>query len=334
MQGIDIESATNELTYAVEYPHDIIAVDADFVRPRMAAAYIVRCGDQAVIVETGTNHTVPHLLTVMQREGIAPEQVAYIMPTHVHLDHAGGVGSLMQHLPKAELLVHPRGLRHLVDPERLEQSSRKVYGDAMFERMYGSIIPAPAERTRAVEEGERVSVGGREFIFSDTPGHAKHHYCVWDETSQGWFSGDTFGLSYRELDTEGGSFIFPTTTPIHFDPQALRASIDKLMSRQPKYMYLTHFGRVEQPPILARQLLSGLDRLVAIAESAQQSHEAGTLDRQQRGDQLRADIRAWLRQALADHGWQGDDDAWNRLLEPDVELNAQGIEFWLDHRSN
>lgn len=320
----DADNAVQLMTYTQEYDHGVIAVDAAFVRPRMAAAYIVKCGSHAVIIETGTANTVAHIMKALERHEIAPDDVTYVMPTHVHLDHAGGAGRLLQLLPNAQLLIHERGLRHLIDPSRLERSARQVYGDETFDHLYGSLTPVAAERARAVLDGEVVTVDGRHFEFADTPGHAAHHYCVWDVTSCGWFSGDTFGISYRELDTEQGAYIFPTTTPIQFDPDAMRASIGKLMAREPRWMYLTHFGRVGEVSELSRKLLAGIDQLVALAEAAAQ-HPA-------RENYLHSEIRDWLRRDLAQHGWRVDDRQWQILMEPDIALNTQGLEYWLDHR--
>ena len=120
-----------------------------------------------------------------------------------------------------------------------------------------------------MQDGETARLGGRVLLFRDTPGHARHHFCVWDEATSGWFTGDTFGLSYRELDTARGPFIFPTTTPIQFDPVALSASIDLLLERRPQWMYLTHFGRIAVSAGLVAQLRAGLEALVAIAEQHQ-----------------------------------------------------------------
>lgn len=325
MNSTEKHKVVSTVTYAQEYDHGVIAVDAAMLRPRMATAYIVKCGDKAVIIECGTQHSVRHILTTLERHNIAYEQVAHIMPTHVHLDHAGGAGGLMEVLPNAELLVHERGLRHLVDPSRLEKSSRQVYGDEAFEQLYGAVIPVPADRSRTVKDGEVIQVDGRSFEFMDTPGHAKHHYCVWDETSKGWFTGDTFGLSYRELDTDRGAFIFPTTTPIQFDPDAMETSIQRMLSKAPEWMYLTHFGRVGQVQALGERLIAGLRQIVDIAEAAS--------DKENRAKALRHGLRTWLRDELKEHGWVGDSQQWKILLEPDLELNAQGIEFWLDHRS-
>ena len=208
------------------YPSNITAVDADFHRPRMAAAYIVRQGDRAAFIETGTRQTVPGLLAELHRQGLDREQLELVIVTHVHLDHAGGAGLLMQQLPNATLVAHPRGAPHMIDPARLEASVRRVYGDEEFDRTYGTLVPVPEGRVQIMEDGDELDLNGRKLTFMDSPGHARHHFCIWDETSRGWFTGDTFGLSYREFDTDRGAFIFPTTTPIEFDPSALHASVE------------------------------------------------------------------------------------------------------------
>lgn len=307
------------------YDGGVIAVDSGYHRPNMAACYLVESDASVAIVETGTNDSVPRLLKALEGRGWSPEDVRYVIVTHVHLDHAGGAGSLMAACPNATFLVHPRGARHMIDPSRLEASVRQVYGDEVFDRDYGTLIPIPEERTRIMENGETATLDGRKLRFADTPGHARHHFCVWDEATRGWFTGDTFGLSYRELDTERGAFIFPTTTPIQFDPGALKASIELLMERSPACMYLTHFGRVKETPRLAGELLQRVDELVAIAE-----HYS---DAEHRGKVIAAAMLDGLEDAARAHGVTLSSEAFRAVVEVDVQLNTQGLEFWLDHRT-
>ena len=243
-----------ECITALEYEHGIVAIDSGQVRPQMAACYLLETDTAVAVVETGNNHSTGRILSVLANRGRQPEEVSHVIVTHVHLDHAGGTGSLMQELPNATLVVHPRGARHMVDPSRLEASARAVYGDEEYEKQHGALIGVPEERVRIMEDGGELQIGARTLRFMDTPGHARHHFCVWDETSRGWFSGDTFGISYRELDTQAGPFIFPTTTPIQFDPPALISSIDRMMEKSPCNMYLTHFGRVQEAERLAEDM--------------------------------------------------------------------------------
>ncbi len=313
---------TNPPVNAMEYPGGVLAIDTGFMRDRKASSYLLEAGSEAAFIETGTNASVPRLMEVLRWRGWLPEQVRYVIVTHVHLDHAGGAGRLMQALPQATLLVHPRGAGHMIDPSRLEASVRGVYGDEVYDATYGTLIAVAAERARSMQDGESVNLGERKLTFIDTPGHARHHFCVWDEVTRGWFTGDTFGLSYRDLDTEQGPFIFPTTTPIEFDPHAHRASIGRLLERQPECAYLTHFGRVTNIAALGQRLLGALDALVEIAE-----RHRGADGREQA---IRNDHRDWLIGAVRAHGVTMTDAALLEVLESDVRLNAQGVECWLD----
>lgn len=310
--------------YVQQYPGGVLAVDSGFVRDRMAACYLLEAGDEVAVIETGVNSSVSRILSVLRMRGWTRSQVRYVVATHVHLDHAGGAGQLMQELPSATFLVHPRGARHMIDPARLESSARGVYGDEAFEEVYGRLVPIDASRVREMHDGAEVRLGSRKLIFMDTPGHARHHFCVFDEQTRGWFTGDTFGLSYRELDTDQGVFIFPTTTPVEFDPDALMQSVGKLAKADPEWMYLTHYGRVGQVQQLAPRLLSGIETLAAIGERH--------VDDENRFERIRQDIHDWLISAARAHGVQISAEALNHILRTDVQLNAQGIEVWLQRR--
>jgi glyoxylase-like metal-dependent hydrolase (beta-lactamase superfamily II) len=300
------------------------AIDTGFQRPRFDAAYLLVQDGRAAFIDTGTNHAVPRLLAALEALGIAREAVDYVIPTHVHLDHAGGAGALMAELPRATLLVHPRGARHMVDPTTLYQGALAVYGQAEMDRSYGRLVPVDAARVRTTHDGQTLDFAGRALHFIDTPGHCKHHHCIWDEATRGWFTGDTFGLSYRELDNAlGEAFLVPTTTPVQFEPEALRASVERLMSFDPQCIYLTHYGRVEGVPVLADRLLAQLDQVVAMG---QRLRHAG------------AARHAALVQGLGDlyaeraraHGAPRDDAAVKELFALDIELNAMGMAAWLD----
>lgn len=318
-------SQTENIKYT-EYAGGILATDADFVRENLAACYLVEAETEVAFIEVGTNSSTPRLMQLLKERGWQPADVRYVIVTHVHLDHAGGAGSLMQQLPNATLLAHPYGARHMIDPGKLEAGARAVYGDQVFDRTYGKLIPVPKQRTLEMADGSSLPLGNRTLSFMDTPGHARHHFCVHDSLTNGYFSGDTFGLSYREFDTENGAFLFPTTTPIQFDPVALKASVNRLMATSPDYMYLTHFGRVDNLEKLAADMLVGVDILVRFAE------QFATADN--RSERLADAITAWLMQRLRDHGCELSDESCLEILSLDVKLNVQGIEFWLDHREN
>jgi len=309
---------------ALEYEGGIVAIDSGMFRPQMAACYLLETDSAVALIEVGNNASADRILKVLKSRGREQEEISHVIVTHVHLDHAGGAGELIRRLPNATLVVHPRGARHLVDPSRLEASARAVYGDEEFDAMYGTLQPVPEDRVLIMEDGDSLAVGGRPLHFIDTPGHARHHFCVWDERTRGWFTGDTFGLSYRDLDTANGPFIFPTTTPIQFDPPALHASIDRLMKKSPRNMYLTHFGRVQEVERLAVRMKAAVDRFVDFAETYAKAEDRTT--------RIENAMRDWLTESVRDHGVQLTDKQLSNVLEGDIVLNTQGIEFWLDHR--
>jgi glyoxylase-like metal-dependent hydrolase (beta-lactamase superfamily II) len=300
----------------------IYEVDTNYIRAGKDASHIILNNGRAAFVDSGPGSGIPYLLGVLAGLGIAPEQVDYVLLTHVHLDHAGGAGLLLQSLPNAKAVIHPRGARHLIDPAKLVEGSIAVYGETRFRELYGQIVPIPAERVVQSEDGMQVVLGDRELELIHTPGHALHHYCVIDRQAECIFSGDTFGISYRQFDTAAGEFIFPTTTPVHFDPQALHASIDRLMGYRPKAIYLTHFSRVTQLQRLAADMHECIDGFVAIARRHSKERE--------RGAHIRSDLFAYLQQRLDGHGFRASRATLQELLATDVELNSQGLEVWLD----
>ena len=299
----------------------VFVIDTGFHRPMFDASFLLVEDGRAAFIDTGTNFAVPRLLAALADLGLAPAAVDYVIPTHVHLDHAGGAGLLMQSLPNATLLVHPRGARHMIDPQALYQGALTVYGQAEMDSAYGSLVAVPAERVQATADGMTVDLAGRPLLFIDTPGHARHHHCIWDERSRGWFTGDTFGLSYREFDTAQGAWIMPTSTPVQFEPEPLRNSIQRLLARKPDWMYLTHYGRVGDVQRLAGLLFEQIDAMVALA-SAQRGASG-------RHAALKAGLTQLCREQLKRHGLQ-DIDTGIAGLALDIELNAQGLGVWLD----
>jgi glyoxylase-like metal-dependent hydrolase (beta-lactamase superfamily II) len=313
---MDIES---KLT---DFPDGITAIDTDYVRPRLDASHLLVDDGRAAFVDTGTTLSVPNLLAALDARAIGREQVDWVLTTHVHLDHAGGAGELMRHLPNARCAVHPRGARHLVDPARLIAGSIAVYGEAVFHRLYGEIVPIPEERIFIPGDGERIRVGRRHLELIHTAGHALHHYCIVDLDTRRIFTGDNFGVSYRDFDVAGREFIFPTTTPVHFDPEAMHVSIDRLMSYRPVAMYLTHYSQVLDLERLAAELKRRIDEVSQLARSL--------ADAPDRATRLRSEMFTLMSAWLDEHGYPGGAAERHRLIDADIDLNAQGLEVWLD----
>jgi glyoxylase-like metal-dependent hydrolase (beta-lactamase superfamily II) len=211
----------------------------------------------------------------------------------------------------------------MIDPSRLEAGTRAVYGDEKFDELYGSLLPVPEDRILVMEDGDSLEIGKRRLSFIDSPGHARHHFCIWDEQTRGWFTGDTFGISYRELDTENGPFVFPTTTPVQFDPPALIASMKRMMEKQPENMYLTHFGRVNDVERLAQDMTSGVEKFAALGEQFDGDEN--------RELEIQSAMMDWLMERARRHGVEYADSSLRDIFADDVVLNTQGIEFWLDN---
>jgi glyoxylase-like metal-dependent hydrolase (beta-lactamase superfamily II) len=299
----------------------VTTIDAEYVRPGFASVHVIARDGRAVIIDTGANSAVPLTLRALGELQIQPESVEYLFLTHVHLDHAGGAGLLLQQLPRAKVIVHPRGAPHLVDPSRLEAATIAVYGQYAYEKLYGKLVPIPKERVHETHDGERLPFGERELSILHTPGHALHHQVLFDPEASAVFSGDTFGLSYRELDTEAGAFIVPTTTPTQFDPEQLLASIRRIVELGPEAAYLTHFGRVTGIARLGAALREQVERFVELTReraTASDRHAA-----------IRSALREYLVTRAAAHGIANAAPTVDTVLGPDLELNAQGLMAWL-----
>lgn len=308
-----------------DFGDGIYAIDAQYVRARIAAIHMLVSNGRVAFFDTGTNHSLPQVLAALTQLGLSPASVDYVIPSHVHLDHAGGAGAMMARFPSARLIVHPSGARHMADPGKLIAGTIAVYGEAVMRRLYGDIVPVPKARIVEAFDGQALDLGGRSLRVLDTPGHARHHICLVDEQTGCAFTGDVFGLSYRDLDVDGRPSIIPTTTPVQFAPDAMRASINRLLTLKPPVLYLTHFSRVEDVPRLGADVLRLLDDYVAAAEAVRDlpsdDRQAALVDR----------LTALYRAEKMRQGWRLDDAAMLRLLAADLDLNAQGLAVWLDN---
>jgi glyoxylase-like metal-dependent hydrolase (beta-lactamase superfamily II) len=311
----------------IDYGNGISAIDSGYVRPRFDAIHLIVEGNRAALVDTANNRSLPRVLSALDAKGISADRVEWVILTHVHLDHAGGAGAMMARFPEARLAVHPRGARHMVDPSRLVAGTIAVYGGAAAERLYGRVLPIGRERIHEMPNGASIRLGGRELLFLDTPGHARHHACIVDSKSGHIFAGDSFGLSYRELDDGSRQYVFPSSAPVQFDPGEFHRSLELLAGYSPEAIYVTHFGQVRDIPRLAADMHRLVDALAAIAS---QYRDAGPAR------------RSLLEQALADlvleearrQNWKLAREELLELLGPDIELNAMGLESWLDAGPN
>lgn len=306
-----------------DYGNGIIAFDAGYVRPILAAIHMIVENGRVAFVDSGSNDAQHNALAALEKAGLPVSAVDYVFLTHIHLDHAGGAGAMMAAFPNARLVVHPRGARHMAEPSKLVAGVKAVYGESYVERVYGEIRPIAAERIIEAPDGTEIDLAGRNLLCLDTPGHARHHICIVDKKSGGIFTGDTFGLSYRELDVEGRQFLFPTTTPTQFEPDEMRRSVERLLSFKPEAMYLTHYGRLDEVDAQGSALLRRLDAVVALALA-----EKGVGST--RHERIREAMTEYLLREIYAHGCELPEADLLAIWETDLELNAQGLGVWLD----
>jgi glyoxylase-like metal-dependent hydrolase (beta-lactamase superfamily II) len=294
-------------------------IDSYYIEKAVAAIYLIIQNKEVAIIETGTSHSIPVIEQYLSKQELSFNNVKYIIPTHVHLDHAGGAGKLMQLCPNASLIIHPQGAKHMIDPSKLITGTKAVYGEKLFNELYGNIIPICSSRVIEADDNFQINLAGRKLHFIDTKGHANHHFCIWDKTSQSIFTGDTFGVSYREFDIENNIFIFPTTTPVQFNPKAMLKSIDKIMSYNPRFICLTHFGIINPTEKVVNQLKQSIKIMSNIAVE--------NYNKENKEQVISNLIMEYLLQSLTKMGIKNLDLAKKKLTN-DVNLNTQGLIFW------
>ena len=304
-----------------EYESGITCIDTMLAQTGRAACYLVVQDGHAAFIDTGSAHTVPFLLKTLELKNIPPEAVDYVIPTHVHLDHAGGAGVLVDRLPNAKLVIHPRGAPHMIDPSKLVAGTTEVYGEENFKKYFGEVRAIDERRMIVTEDGSSLSLATRTLTIVHTPGHAFHHFCIYDESDNGFFAGDTFGLAYKELDDENGAFIMPTTTPVQFDPDAWQDSLTRLLDYHPRNMYLTHFGRVTEVARLARELRQDIENYANMARQHMHS--------QDRKAKILASLTDYLRKRLSERKTAEEVNRLTDFLAYDLQLNTAGLEVWL-----
>jgi len=305
-------------------PH-IHTLDALYYQPELASIHLLVSNDRVAIIDTGTQYSVPQVEDSLSKLSLDYRNVDYVVLTHIHLDHAGGAGALMALCENATLVVHPRGARHMVDPAKLVAGASAVYGEEEFGRLYGDITPVDAHRIVEPQDGEIIDFAGRPLLFLDSPGHASHHHCIVDINSHSVFTGDTLGIAYPALRTEDTLFVMPTTTPVQFNPNALHDSIDKVMSHDPKTLYLTHYGPISPTTKMIAGLHEQIDDYVMLTEQAADQNDDFL-------PILTTQIQEYLIRRCMNEVSGLDENFVRKWVGLDAKLNAQGLAFWWNHK--
>jgi glyoxylase-like metal-dependent hydrolase (beta-lactamase superfamily II) len=226
------------------------------------AVYVLDTPDGLAMIDCGPSTTIDSLLAGLVELGLDPGQLRHILLTHIHLDHAGAGGSLLQRFPDARLYVHEVGAPHMADPSKLVTSAQRIYGDRM-ESLWGAMEPVPTERMVVLRDGDQLELGGRRLDALYTPGHASHHIAFHDHAARVVFAGDVAGVRIPPA-----SDVWPPTPPPDIDPGAWHASVARLRALEPTRLFLAHFGAVDDVAPHLGQLEARLDEWVEFVARA------------------------------------------------------------------
>lgn len=312
-----------ESNHLYDWGYRVRMIDGfDLNVPGRTGIYVLE-EEELTLVESGPSLSVSRILKGLEELGHRPEEVRNVIVTHIHLDHAGGAGLLLRHCPEARVVVHPRGARHLADPTRLVQGARMVYGE-QFDSLFDPVLPIPEDRILVREEGETLPIGpDRTLRFLDSPGHAAHHFSIYDPGSRGLFTGDTAGIRYGWLEEMGFHFYLPSTSPNQFDPDAMKQSIDRFRQEKVDRIFFGHFGMSEVPELVYEQVTEGLDVFMEAGREAMAAGEGAAGIEKRLGDRYRRFL--WEKGVPEEH-------PVFELLYLDLSVSAMGIEHYLTRK--
>ncbi|RXT02329.1 MBL fold metallo-hydrolase [Ammoniphilus sp. CFH 90114] len=307
----------------MELGHRIHLIDGhDLGVPGRTGTYVLH-EEQLTIVETSASPSVPYILDGFKELGIDPADLKYIIVTHIHLDHAGGAGLLLQSCPQAKVVVHPKGARHLAQPSRLIEGAKAVYGD-QFDTLFHPIIPVPEDRLITKADGETLEIGPNcKLRFLDTPGHANHHFSIYDPVSNGIFTGDTLGVYYHQLEAAGMSFCLPSTSPNQFDPESMLNSMERIRNLDVDRIFFGHFSVAERTSDIYNQVEKWVPIFVNVAEE--------TLNQGGNESEVYRRLYQVVQDYLLERQIPTDHPVYD-ILKLDLEVGAMGLVHYLKKR--
>lgn len=299
----------------------------DLNRKERTSAYLL-IDEKIALIETSASPSVPYIIEVLNELQIALEDIDYVIVTHIHLDHAGGVGLFLQSCPNAKLVVHPRGVAHMVDPSRLIASAKSVYGNE-FERLFDPILPVAPERIMEARHEDILSLGHHQLTFYHTEGHAKHHISMHYSATNGLFVGDTTGVCYPEMAEEAIDLIIPSTSPNQYDPETMEQSIQLYETLNVRALYFGHYGAYSNPAEAYRQVRYWTPLFLAEGEKALAASDI--LSEQVK--LLDAGLQALLHQYLQNNGIAENHPVY-QTIPFDTAVSAMGILDYLQKKIN
>lgn len=305
-----------EIKHPVQLNERIHLIDGfDLGLAERTGTYVIN-EEQLTLVESGPSPSVKHVKKGLELLGFSLDQVKYIIVTHVHLDHAGGAGLLLQDCPNATVVVHKKGARHLADPTRLVAGAKMVYGEK-FSNLFDPIVPIPEERLLAKDEGDLLKISPTCTLqFLDTPGHAKHHFSIYDPISNGIFTGDTVGIRYDQLVRDGVDLFLPSTSPNQFDPQAMQQAVDRLLAMNLTSIYYGHYGMTNNPNNALKQVAKWLEVFMAEAQAV--------VGEEKGADELTDRLFNLVRNHLRDMDVKDNHEVYE-IIKLDMQVSAFGM---------
>ena len=304
-----------------EVAPNVYCVDVHYPTASRTCVYLIQQNNKFLMIDCGTALSVHYIEKTLQELNASLADLEIILLTHVHLDHSSGSGTIMQKNDSVKLWAHPRGSRHLIDPSRLLKAAFDVYQKPIKE-MVGEVIPCPASRVFKAEDKQIIDFYGKKLQIIFSPGHAKHHFSVFDLEQKIYFAGDNAGASYRQWDSNGDVFGFPPTSANQFDPQAWYDSLQDIKKLNPSKICLTHFGELTQVESLVLQLEKWLEKCVAIAEKNKAKTDRANKIFNDLQDEIASELMArkpsWKKEDIAD---------W---MAGDVHIATVGLDVWLN----
>jgi len=311
------------LSSMVALEKDLYQIDVyDMHLPERTSVYLIKGESKTALIETGPAPGIKHILTALEKLNLTPAQVDFVIVTHIHLDHAGGAGSLLSKLPQAKVLVHPRGARHLTEPSRLIAGAKAIYGEK-FDSFFGEIVPISQERIYTLVNGEQLALGpNHRLTFYHTLGHAGHHIVIYDALRKGLFSGDALGVRYDYLSKAAGfDYILPSMPPPEFEPKGLKTTIDLIKSLPVEHVFFTHYGQANNPAPILNRNLQLVEKFLALGQEVFQ--KGGT------AEHIKEKITAYVKDELAQYGVKNYQLPVFQQVFFDLDFNAQGIYHYL-----
>jgi glyoxylase-like metal-dependent hydrolase (beta-lactamase superfamily II) len=302
----------------------VTMIDCRYLDEEIGASFLLEAGGEHAIVETSTVDAVPIIVSALEARGVALDRVKYLIVTHAHLDHAGGLHALARLLPRASVVLHPAAAAHLAHPKTLIAGTKAVFGPQRYEQYFREVRPLEGVATLTVADGQVLELGGHALEFIHTLGHATHHVCVVDRTDGVVFTGDAFGVCYPFMRRGDRLVVLPLTPPMDFDLAEAAATVDRICGLGVVRAELTHYGAVHDVPRAGAQLRARLSEIGVILDEllarrdAQPSPEVVCLER----------LRERTRAAFEDEGVPLSAAQWD-VVDRDLRINAAGIVNYL-----